>query len=60
MARVASDLYVNSKMGNNTAHNYLFNNILSSSYTQHSIYHRTTPIEYGWGQSVYKPTTEAP
>ncbi|MCR5737933.1 MAG: hypothetical protein K6G64_09810 [Eubacterium sp.] len=60
IARIANDLYVNSKMSNKAAHDYLFNNILNSSYTQHNYYHLTQPVEYGWGQSVYVPTTAAP
>ncbi|MCR5704345.1 MAG: hypothetical protein K6G85_06950 [Eubacterium sp.] len=62
VAQVASDLYVESAMGNVEAHNYLYTAILNSENTIDSKWHRTTPLEYGWNGSIYTPeaTTVAP
>jgi hypothetical protein len=57
MAKVADDLYKNSKMPNATAHEYLYSHILGHAvFTQHSAFHRTTRLEYGYGSGVYVPT----
>lgn len=58
IAQVANDLYINSKMPNVVAHNYLYDNILHSSYTQHNCYHLDSPQEYGWGGGIYAPDSE--
>lgn len=56
VAELADYLYENSKAPNYTAHQYLYNNILTKV-SNANPYYRTSTLPYGWDGNLYVPSS---
>ena len=57
VAQVADKMYRDSAARTLAGHEFLYNNILHTSYLSGlgNIYYKTAPVEYGWNNNLYTP-----